>query len=132
METRLNGTFPAEYASLAKRCGEEPHSPKTVVRALRDCLFMVGLYDDGKLVAFARVTGDGAMLFVITDLMVDPDWEDSGAAMLVYKEVDDFLLASAPNDSRVLAFVDTKYLDVFRRFGYKFVDTDFRDVMIRE
>ena len=72
------------------------------------------------------------MYFLITDVMVDPAYEDSGADMQLYKEIDDFLIAVAPNDSRILAATNKKYESVFRTFGYEYMDPDYRTVMIRE
>ena len=80
-EIRINRTLPTELIKLMNKCGERKRSPKTVIKALRDGLFMVGLYVNGELVAFGRVSGDGAMYFLITDVMVDPAYEDSGADM---------------------------------------------------
>ncbi len=47
-----------------------------------------------------------------------------------YKEIDDFLIAVAPNDSRILeAMTNKKYESVFRTFGYEYMDPDYRTVM---
>ena len=131
-EIRINRTLPTELIKLMNKCGERKRSPKTVIKALRDGLFMVGLYVNGELVAFGRVSGDGAMYFLITDVMVDPAYEDSGADMQLYKEIDDYLISVAPNDSRILAMTNKKYESVFRTFGYEYMDPDYRTVMIRE
>lgn len=108
-EVRINRTLPAELINLMNKCGERKRNPKTIIKALRDGLFMVGLYINDELVAFGRVSGDGAMYFLITDVMVDPAYEGSGADMQLYKEIDDFLLAVAPNDSRILVMTNKKY-----------------------
>ena len=114
------------------KCGERKRSPKTVIKALRDGLFMAGLYVNGELVAFGRVSGDGAMYFLITDVMVDPAYEDSGADMQLYKEIDDFLIAVAPNDSRILAMTNKEIRICSSEPGYEYMDPDYRTVMIRE
>ena len=129
---RINRTLPAELINLMNKCGERKRNPKTIIKALRDGLFMVGLYINDELVAFGRVSGDGAMYFLITDVMVDPAYEGSGADMQLYKEIDDFLLAVAPNDSRILVMTNKKYESIFRTFGYEYMDPDYRKVMIRE
>ena len=131
-EVRINRTLPAELIKLMNTCGERKRNPKTLIKALRDGLFMVGLYVNDELIAFGRVSGDGAMYFLITDVMVDPAYEGSGADMQLYKEIDDFLLSVAPNDSRILAMTNKKYEPVFRTFGYEYMDSDYRTVMIRE
>lgn len=131
-EVRINRTLPAELINLMNKCGERKRNPKTIIKALRDGLFMVGLYINDELVAFGRLSGDGAMYFLITDVMVDPAYEGSGADMQLYKEIDDFLLAVAPNDSRILVMTNKKYESIFRTFGYEYMDPDYRKVMIRE
>lgn len=125
--------MPQDFLALLQRCGKEKIHPKTVIRSLRDCLFMAGIYDDrGALVAFGRVCGDGAMYFLVCDLLVDPAYEDSDLFMKIYKEVDDFLMAVAPNDSKVLVMTDKEGEDALRKFGYRYLDRDYRTVMIRE
>ena len=89
-EIRINRTLPTELIKLMNKCGERKRSPKTVIKALRDGLFMVGLYVNGELVAFGRVSGDGAMYFLITDVMVDPAYEAIGADRQRDKAVDFF------------------------------------------
>lgn len=131
-EVRINRTLPAELINLMNKCGERKRNTKTIIKALRDGLFMVGLYINDELVAFGRVSGDGAMYFLITDVMVDPAYEGNGADMQLYKEIDDFLLAVAPNDSRILVMTNKKYESTFRTFGYEYMDPDYRKVMIRE
>lgn len=132
LEIRLNRTLPSEVISLMKRCGEKKHNPKTVVKAMRDGLFMAGIYVDGLLTAFARVSGDGALYFLITDFMVDPAFENLGLDMKLYKEIDDYLLTVAPNDCRILAFTNKRFEYIFQTFGYEYMDTDYRKVMVRE
>lgn len=131
-DIRINRTLPTELINLMNKCGERKRNPKTVIKALRDGLFMVGLYVNDELIAFGRVSGDGAMYFLITDVMVDPNFERSGVDMQLYKEIDDFLLAVAPNDSRILVLTSKKYEPVFLTFGYEYMDSDYRTVMIRE
>ena len=57
---------------------------------------------------------------------------DEVALGVTYKEIDDYLLTVAPNDSRVLAMTHKKYEHIFRTFGYEYMDPDYRTVMIRE
>ena len=52
-EIRINRTLPTELIKLMNKCGERKRSPKTVIKALRDGLFMVGLYVNGELGARA-------------------------------------------------------------------------------
>ena len=63
---------------------------------------------------------------------IAPEFEDSGIDMQLYKEIDDYLLTVAPNDSRVLAMTHKKYEHIFRTFVYEYMDPDYRTVMIRE
>lgn len=132
LEIRLNRTLPSEVISLMKKCGEKKHNPKTVVKALRDGLFMAGVYVDGELAAFGRVSGDGAIYFLITDFMVAPRFENLGLEMKLYKEIDDYLLTVAPNDCRVLALTNKRFEHIFQTFGYEYMDADYRTVMVRE
>ena len=132
MDIRLNCTMPIDLIRLMERCGKRKHDPKTLIRSMRDCLFMAGIYDEATLVAYGRVCGDGAMYFLICDFLVDPKYNETNLDMKIYKEIDDYLLTVVPNDGRVIALTDKKYERVFRAFGYQYMDRDYRTAMIRE
>ena len=79
MEFRYNKTKPVAYAKLALKCGRLKSNAKAVTAAIRGSLLTVGMYDEhNELVAFGRMVGDGHILFLICDIMVDPYYRSFG------------------------------------------------------
>ncbi len=69
---------------------------------------MVGLYVNGELVAFGRASR-WYCIFWITDVMVDPAYEDSGADMRSAARLMIFLVVRHLNDGgRILAMTNKK------------------------
>ena len=50
-------------------------SKENVKVAIENSLFITSIYDGDKLIAMARVVGDGAISLVVTDVMVDVDYQ---------------------------------------------------------
>jgi hypothetical protein len=144
-ELITDSTTTAEYQDLMKRCGKRPRADEAVKRALDGSLFMVGAYDGDKLIAFARVCGDDALYYTVCDVIcdseyarthsidpgMDPEYTERIIKGFVLKEIDDYLNAVVTKDSRVMVFVERPDDELFRKLGYKYLDEDYRTVMIK-
>jgi len=53
-------------------------SPEELVQALRSSWYMLGAYDDGRLVGFGRLVSDGILHAMIYELIVLPDYQGQG------------------------------------------------------
>ena len=125
MEARYNMTLPRDFAKLALKCGKPKHVYETVAKALRQSDFTVGVYDDDDdLIAFGRICGDGSLYYLVCDLMIDPEWAGHNLEHRILNTINDYFQATGTRDSRVLAFVDSRYQDVCRTYGYRYLDTD--------
>ena len=70
---------PDEYNDLREKSKIEPRkSKKNAAIALENSLFITSIYDGDKLIAMARVVGDGAISLVVTDVMVDSEYQKNG------------------------------------------------------
>jgi len=58
--------------------------------ALDNSLFTVSLYDKEKLVGFGRIVGDGGITFVVSDIMVDKEYQRMGLAERIMKAIDHY------------------------------------------
>lgn len=132
MEVRINRTMPQELLSLYKRCGRRRPNERNLVRSLQGCSFMAGLYEEDELVAFTRVCSDGALNFMVTDFLIDEPFDDRETALLLGRELENYLLMAVTCDGYIYALTDSRYEFVFRTFGYKYMDPDFRTVMVRD
>lgn len=129
MEVRLNQTMPRDYAKLQIRSGRERHTALAVTGALRDSLLTVGVYDDGELVGFGRVIGDGFMYYVVCDVMTDPDYRKYNLDYIVLKEIDDYFLATRTRECTVYLIADRPFDEEYLKNGYRYIDPDLQIVM---
>ena len=69
--------------------------------ALAGSLFTACLYDGESLVAFGRVVGDGAISFVVNDIMVHPSYRRQGLGDRIMSAIDEYFDAHAYADSYI-------------------------------
>lgn len=132
MDIRINRILPRDFVSLMLRSGNEPKTALAATAALKNSLFTVGIYQENKLLAFGRVIGDDSMYYVACDIMVDSKYSGQGLEMHVMKEIDDYIRTLSTKDSRVFVMANKPMDEVCRRFGFKYLDDDFRCVMTRK
>lgn len=132
MDIRINRTMPRDFVSLMLRSGNEPKTAIAATAAIRSSLFTVGIYQGDVLVAFGRVIGDDALYYIVCDVMVDRRYRDRNLEMHIAKEINDYIRELSTKDSNVFVMAEKPLDDVFRRFGFKYLDDDFRCVMTRK
>jgi GNAT superfamily N-acetyltransferase len=69
--------------------------------ALKGSLFTACLYDGETLVAFGRVVGDGAISFVVNDIMVHPNYRRQGLGDQILNAIDEYFDEHAHADSYI-------------------------------
>lgn len=124
--------MPRDFVSLMLRSGNEPKTAIAATAAIRSSLFTVGIYQGDVLVAFGRVIGDDALYYIVCDVMVDRRYRDRNLEMHIAKEINDYIRELSTKDSNVFVMAEKPLDDVFRRFGFKYLDDDFRCVMTRK
>ena len=68
---------------------------------MNNSLFTVSLYDQEKLIGFGRVVGDGGITYVVSDIMVDREYQRRGYAEQIMKAVDSYFDENAHEDSYI-------------------------------
>ena len=68
---------------------------------MNNSLFTVSLYDQEKLIGFGRVVGDGSITYVVSDIMVDREYQRRGYAEQIMKAVDSYFDENAHEDSYI-------------------------------
>jgi GNAT superfamily N-acetyltransferase len=90
-----------DYVSLRLRSGMGNKDLKRSEIALKNSLFIVTLYDEEKLIGFGRVVGDGGITYVVSDIMVDKDYQRRGLAEQIMKAIDDYFEENTDEDSYI-------------------------------
>jgi ribosomal protein S18 acetylase RimI-like enzyme len=90
-----------DYVSLRLRSGMGNKDLKRSEIAINNSLFIVALYDEEKLIGFGRVVGDGGITYVVSDIMVDKDYQRRGLAEQIMKAIDGYFEENTHEDSYI-------------------------------
>lgn len=60
-----------------------------LIRAFDNSLYILGAFDDDRLVAFIRCIGDGEHILLVQDLIVDPEYQQRGIGGYLFKTIMD-------------------------------------------
>ena len=111
---------PDEYNDLREKSKIGPRkSKKNAAIALEISLFITSIYDGDKLIAMARVVGDGAISLVVTDVMVDSEYQKNGLGRVLMNEINKYLDENYDEDSYIILLANTPYDKFYEKFNFK-------------
>ena len=111
---------PDDYNELREKSNIGPSkSKKNAEIALENSLFITSIYDGDKLIAMARVVGDGAISLVVTDVMVDSSYQKNGLGKILMNEVSNYLDENYDEDSYIILLANTPYDKFYEKFNFK-------------
>lgn len=90
-----------DYVSLRLRSGMGRKDIQRSRIALSNSLLTISLYDAKKLIGFGRIVGDGAITYVISDIMVDINYQRKGFAEQIMQAIDNYFAMNANGDSYI-------------------------------
>lgn len=111
---------PDDYNELRERSGiGNKKSKENVKVAIENSLFITSIYDGEKLIAMARVVGDGAISLVVTDVMVDSSYQKNGLGRVLMNEVSNYLDENYDEDSYIILLANTPYDKFYEKFNFQ-------------
>lgn len=109
-----------EYNDLREKSKIGPRkSKKNAEIALANSLFITSIYDGDKLIAMARVVGDGSISLVVTDVMVDSEYQKNGLGRVLMNEINKYLDENYDEDSYIILLANTPYDAFYEKFHFK-------------
>lgn len=63
------------------------NSDEKLMRAFDNSLYVLGAFDDDKLVGFVRCVGDGEHILLVQDLIVDKVFQKQGIGTVLFKTI---------------------------------------------
>lgn len=124
MDIRTTGIKACDFASLRVNSGMSQKSLDSSEVALSGSLYVVGIYENDKMIAFGRVVGDGAISFVINDIMVDKSYWRKGYCRVIMEHINAYLDETITKDSYVCLVADKPANFLYEKFGFKYLDED--------
>ena len=139
MNTRIVYEAPTaqDYVSLRLRSGMGNKDLNRSRTALENSLFTVSIYDFdnedtdreadieaavvGKLIGFGRVVGDGGINYVVSDIMVDKDYQRRGFAEQIMQEIDVYFEENAHEDSYICLIANHPADLLYRKHKFEYL-----------
>ncbi len=108
-----------EYMQLRVLCGLSPRSAEAAARGLPRSLFCTTIRDGERLIAMARVVGDGGCNFEVVDVAVHPDYQKRRLGTRVMSAVTEYIQNNAPESAYVCLIADHHSPALYSKFGFK-------------
>lgn len=122
MEIKYTAPSANEYISLRLRTGMGIKNILKTETALKNSLFIVTLWDEDKLIGFGRAVGDGGITYVVSDIMVDPDYQGKGLGKRIMKEIDNYLDQNTDEHAYVCLIANKPADKLYSQFGFEYVE----------
>lgn len=110
-----------DYVNLRLRSGMGSKNLKRSQIALENSLFTASIYDEEKLVGFGRVVGDGGITYVVSDIMVDEEYQRKGFAEQIMKEIDNYFEEHAYEDSYIFLIANNPADKLYYRHQFEYL-----------
>lgn len=93
MEYRIekNTLLPEEHMALWESAGWGSLDRDLVETSLRGSYATFAVRDGGRIIAMARIIGDGGMAFYLKDLIVSPEYQGKGIGRELLAHIEDFI-----------------------------------------
>ncbi|MGL5256800.1 MAG: GNAT family N-acetyltransferase [Proteocatella sp.] len=122
MEIVYNTPKAEDYVSLRMRSGMGNKDIQRSRVALNNSLFTVSIYENQKLIAFGRIVGDGGITYVVSDIMVDSDYQRKGLAEKIMNAIDDYFEKNTYEDSYICLIANHPADLLYKKHKFKYLD----------
>ncbi len=114
----------ADYIDLRLRSGMGQKNLERSQTALTNSLFTVSIYEEEKLIGFGRVVGDGGITYVVSDIMVDRDYQRRGYAEQIMQAIDRFFDENAQEDSYICLIANRPADLLYHKHRFEYLPED--------
>lgn len=110
------------YIDLRIKTGMTPKDEKKAEVALANTLYIVSLWDNDQLIGLGRVIGDGGCSYVVSDIMVHPNYQRQGHGKTIMKEIDRYLEENTDEYAYVCLIADKPADQLYKQFKFDYVE----------
>jgi ribosomal protein S18 acetylase RimI-like enzyme len=107
------------YISIRLAAGLSRKSPEAATVGLKNSLFGVVAYGDGRPIGIGRVVGDGGCFFQIVDIAVLPQYQKRGLGRAIMENLMEYIHREAPPTAYVSLMADHGTPDFYEKFGFE-------------
>ena len=122
MDITYSAPSAIEYISLRLKTRMGTKDLLKTEIALKHSLFIVSLWDDDKLIGSGRIVGDQGITYVVSDIMVDPDYQRNGLGKVIMREMDSYLNKNTDENAYVCLIANKPADKLYYQFDFDYVD----------
>ena len=101
LEIKHNKLTAEEFIYLWESVWSDAPTKAQIELALTNSIFVVSVYDRGKVAAMARMIGDMGLCYYIKDVVVHPDYQKKGIGRLLINELLDFIKSNGISGTQI-------------------------------
>jgi GNAT superfamily N-acetyltransferase len=109
-----------QYVSLRQRAGMSPRESSKAEVGLKNSLFIVTVWDEDELIGFGRVVGDNSMAYMVSDIMVAPEYRRKGIGKQIMGEIDSWLERNTDRYAYVCLIADKPADRLYTQFRFEY------------
>lgn len=110
-----------DYVNLRLRSGMGDKDLNRSRTALKNSLFTVSLYDKDKLIGFGRIVGDGGITYIVSDIMVDKEYQRRGCGEQIMKAIDSYFEENTHKDSYICLIANRPADLLYQRHQFEYL-----------
>ncbi len=108
-----------QYLHLREQVGWAPVAANEVKGALAASLYSLCAVHDNKVIACARIIGDGGLYFYVQDMIVDSDYRGMGIGTVLMRALLKWLAAHAGEGAFIGLMAAEGAAGFYRKFGFE-------------
>ena len=120
LEIKHNKLTAEEFIYLWESVWSDAPTTEQIELALTNSIFVVSVYDRGKVAAMARMIGDMGLCYYIKDVVVHPDYQKQGIGRGLINELLDFIKSNGISGTQIfveLCAMPDK-IPFYEKFGF--------------
>lgn len=107
-----------EYIQIRNSVGWKIPPYDKIEKGLENSIYCVCVEDQGKIIGFGRIIGDGGTVFYIQDIMVIPSYQNQKIGTLIMRKLMNYLDDHCIDDA-IIGLIAISELDKFyKKFGF--------------
>jgi len=107
-----------EFLNLRNKIGWGELDFNMAKTSLTNSLFHVIIRDKSKLIGMGRIVGDGAMYFYIQDVIVEPNYQNSGVGSALMEQIENYLSVAAKKGATIGLLAAKGKEEFYTRYNY--------------
>lgn len=122
MEIRYNIPSVKDYISLRLKTGMGGKENSKVEIALKNSLYIVTLWDQGRMIGFGRIVGDQGITYIVSDIMVDPEYQGKGYGKVIMSEIDTYFSKNTDENAYICLLANKPADRLYSQFGFEYAE----------